>query len=92
MTEKDEIYYEKSFDLAKKLSLAIVNEFDRCKDMGPGAQMFALRTAIVSVLHFFSKYDTGGGVEYFLSSLGDEYRKTVALIEQMKNADKGMYN
>lgn len=92
MTEKDEMDYEKSYTLARKLSLAIVNGFEEYKDMGPGAHLFALRTAIVSILHFFSKYDSGGGVEYFIESLGEEYKKMSSVLEQMKNADKGMYN
>ena len=82
---------EKTYAVANEIAEAIVNVFAAHDEMSVGSRIYALRTAIISILHCLSPCDKGGGIDYFLDSLRDEYHKLHSLIAQME-AQKGEYN
>lgn len=80
------------YDAAASIAEAIAKVLDEYNDLTMGSHVFALRTALISILHYFSYFDTGGGIDLFFDSLRREYEKAHAALEQMDNAEKNKYN
>lgn len=80
------------YRMAEEIASAIARVLDEHDELSVGAQLFALRTSLISILHYYSHFDVGGGIDFFFDSLRSQYHKTHAALQQMENAEKGKYN
>lgn len=83
---------EALFRVAEEIASAIARVLDEHDELSVGAQLFALRTSLISILHYYSHFDVGGGIDFFFDSLREQYHKTHAALQQMENAEKGKFN